>query len=185
MYLQKIEFWRSIVEPRLQSGAKIANDLAVAVVVCRRGSTPSASNFKGHNIETRFYTDMETEDFLLALREVGISIFPFYREDDFMRWVIDGCDQLHGKRLCGRKARQSSTGSRNRNQRRASNPRLNRRPDSPAAFFVSFNEYTKPCDLFRSQLDDLLWCAGRRPGGVAVRPCQYNIHNLHPSGARE
>lgn len=92
-------FWQDLVEPRLKRVAEIADSIAVAVVVCRRGTTPTTSNYKGYNIETRYYSDAETEEFLSSLRSVGIAVFPFYREDDFIRWVIGGRGDIGSRRL--------------------------------------------------------------------------------------
>jgi D-alanine-D-alanine ligase len=95
----KIEFWSSIVEPRLEAVANIADKIAVAAVVCRRGVTPPISNFQGHTIESRFYSDTEVEDFLFSLRAVGIAVSPFYREDDFIDWISTNPPELSSKRL--------------------------------------------------------------------------------------
>lgn len=99
MQSPRADFWQAFVEPRLTGVAKIADSIAVAVVVCRRGTTLPTNNYKGHNIETRYYSDAETEEFLSSLRSVGIAVFPFYREDDFIRWVIDGRGNVGSRRL--------------------------------------------------------------------------------------
>lgn len=90
MCLAFANFWQDVVEPRLLNLVNLADSITVAVIVCRRGATPVTTNYKAHNIETRYYSDTETEEFLSALRSIGIKVFPFYREDDFIRWVIDG-----------------------------------------------------------------------------------------------
>lgn len=99
MHSPQADFWQDLVEPRLNQVARIADSIAVAVIVCRRGTTPTTINYKGHNIETRYYSDAETEEFLSSLRSVGIAVFPFYREDDFIRWVIDGRKDAGSRRL--------------------------------------------------------------------------------------
>lgn len=60
--------------------------------------TPLVSNFKGYNIETRFYSDEEAEGFLISLRTAGISVFPFFREDGFISWVLSSEFSLQHKR---------------------------------------------------------------------------------------
>jgi len=93
------EFWTEVISPRLAQLARLTDAVAVAVIVCRRGTTPATTNYKGHSIETRYYSDEETEEFLSALRSIGLTVFPFYREDDFIRWVLDGRGDIGSRRL--------------------------------------------------------------------------------------
>jgi len=82
--------WRRVIQPYIDGARRLAGTVHLAVICSTQGRTDPVSDYERQSIDSRFYSLKETEHFLGSLRGAGFLVKPFFNENDFFAWVMNG-----------------------------------------------------------------------------------------------
>ena len=88
-----------LLELYVTKARAIAPTVRIAVICSVRGKTNPSSDYDRQSIDSRFYSLEEADEFLASLRRAGFLVVPFFSENEFITWVLEGHYLRSEKRL--------------------------------------------------------------------------------------